>query len=83
MWLSMPQSMTEMWCWWDLTSHPPASTQILHDIMQLVVQMDSNLVFVLGDFNMVPHADRDRLSASGRDSLDLRHCADTFALTDV
>lgn len=51
--------------------------------MQTVVQFDTPLVFLLGDFNMVPSADLDRLSSSARDSSDLRQWADTFALTDV
>lgn len=48
-----------------------------------MVQFDTALVFLLGDFNMVPSVDIDRLHSSARDSPDLRQWADTYALTDV
>lgn len=50
---------------------PPASAQILHLIMQHVVQFDIDLVFLLGDFSMVPSVALDGLIASACDS-DLR-----------
>lgn len=51
--------------------------------MQTVVLMNANLVFLMGDFNMVPSVDLNRLSTSAHDSPELCQWADTFALTDV
>lgn len=62
---------------------PSGSVQILHEILQVVVQLDTNLVFLLGNFNMIPCNDLHRMCASTRDSPLLRHWADTFTLTDV
>lgn len=61
----------------------PPSVQVLHHIMQLVVQLDSDLIYFMGDFNMVPCAALDRLHSSARDPTNLQLWADTYALTNV
>lgn len=49
----------------------------------MVIQFNTALFFLLGDFNMVPSVELDRLHSSARGSPDLRQWADTYALTDV
>lgn len=62
---------------------PPANGNVLHEIMQTVVQYDTTFVYLLGDFNMAPSVEQDRLHRSARDTPDLRQWADLYALTDV
>lgn len=61
----------------------PANVQLLYDIMQIVMGFDMQEVFILGDFNMVPSQDMDRLNAGNRPSSELQNWADTLALTDI
>lgn len=62
---------------------PPADIDVLHVLMQQVILFNVENVLFVGDFNMAPSPDLDRLHTSGSRPLGLTHWASTFHMTDV
>lgn len=62
---------------------PPADTSLLGSIMQTVLTYWVSDVLFLGEFNMTPAPDLDRLSSASRWSPGLAQWMGAFALVDA
>lgn len=62
---------------------PLASVLILNDIMQVFLSYDTSAIFLMGDFNIVPYPNLDRLRGVSRVTSALTQWASSSALVDV
>lgn len=62
---------------------PPADVAVLHELMQKVILYNVENVLFMGDFNLAPSRDIDRLHASGPTQHGLSRWASAFHTTDV
>lgn len=61
----------------------PADTSLLSTVTEVAMQYEVDDILLLGDFNLVPCSNLDRLHPSSRWSLVLAQWATNFALVDV
>lgn len=62
---------------------PPVDIDVLHVLMQQITMYNVDNVLLIGDFNMAPFRDLDRMHASGPQQHGLSHWASAFHMTDV